>query len=477
MDELRGEVADLRSRLRLSTAENERLTLENEQLQESEADDIRLQMADLQASWAAEKAALEEQLSAATRDLATSRQRCGELEEASKAAADVQRRQRIRLREGEMRIEAMETEMTAASGKLEDAEGRANLLISEKASLESLVADLQKNGRISGRREKELQDMVEALQKELQSVRLQMDADAKLVADAKDAQALAMKAMEHASLHQDVMQKMRSRLTHIQSELIALSHLIRTTDDDTMEGVVQVLLDLANSCVQLCAYREDEINEALAATEGIIPPSRPLSPAPSHASSTSGHGASFDTPSVSSDKPLYTPWMREQVDQSGSPPYSVDSPLVGRILAEWSSVREKQQYLKLWLQCIVQNRRVPPKFPQGVHLIGLSPPTFESFMTVIAPLLANLPHAKVMIFTRRSSEGTFDVRIKVDRTPDAATSRMVTPERRSQSRAQGSTNGTPGKGRRRQAAQQDDPQRNLPSLGERIQMQLQKYQA
>uniref|UniRef100_A0A7S1UCV0 Uncharacterized protein n=1 Tax=Phaeomonas parva TaxID=124430 RepID=A0A7S1UCV0_9STRA len=420
--------AEAEARATLLAAENAQLREASAAHLESEADDVRMQLAALQQAWDGERATLEQYLAEMRQKLSAAEEQRGSLEAAAREDAEEKRGQRIALREAQDALahtkQELEAALNGASGaKAEAEEHRAarEALAKEKAEAEEERAELAE-------RIVTLEKGEGTAKEELERLRTEAQANASAMSEARDMKEMAVTAMERTALHQDVMQKIRGRLNHIQSELLAISHTTRAFHPpEAAEGVAQVLLDLANKCAQLAAYREDEVNRALAAAAAVTPGSVPT---PQSRGGSAGSFAGFSGAGATDDdgKPMFTPWVREAADGSaGTVAYTVDSPLVARILAEWSSVKEKQQYLKLWLSCIIENRKTPAKFPQGVHLTGLAPSTFESFRTIVGPLLTGLPHAEVLIFSRRSSQGNFDLRFKVERLRGVPLSRTPSP--------------------------------------------------
>lgn len=81
-------------------------------------------------------------------------------------------------------------------------------------------------------------------------------------------------------------------------------------------------------------------------------------------------------------------WVKE-VDNHPLPPFGLDSPVISHLLNSWTNDSQKVQYLKMYLQCLTDySRPIPPTFPKGLTLLGMSKEVKDGFLTLVVPMLS-----------------------------------------------------------------------------------------
>lgn len=113
-------------------------------------------------------------------------------------------------------------------------------------------------------------------------------------------------------------------------------------------------------------------------------------------------------------------WREESV-RHPCPSFGVFSPVVQRVLQQWSTDTNKLQYVRLWLGVATNvdgnSSTAPAKFPRGLQLAGLRREVLDGFLTLVVPLLRRSRGDKnVMAKTRLSSNDSekWDLAIRVD---------------------------------------------------------------
>ena len=379
---LAAERDDLRAALSVARRKEDELRAENERLHDLETDDVRLQMGDLEAHFDAERENLQATIAAQAADLSALRDALAAAERAQAAAAEERGAAVSRAAE----LEAELAESLDANRKL------AAHADSTRQQLQDVEAGAQRMRIKHEANEARLQDNLERTAKQTaQIAKFQRETDELLAAAAEGSElrrSLAAaeagqqaEAARRATLS-EVVRRCQTGLRKIGAELSALSRIVEHVDASTAEGVSQTLSDLADAASQLGAFREAEVTEAL-----------------------------------SPEAPASTGAWEPQAITHPVPPFALDSPVISHLLSQWSAERQKQQYLRLWLQCVREDRRTPVQFPPGVHLSGLSPEVFDGFLTLVAPMLRDLPHAEVQVMARRAADGTYDLRFRRDARP------------------------------------------------------------
>lgn len=75
------------------------------------------------------------------------------------------------------------------------------------------------------------------------------------------------------------------------------------------------------------------------------------------------------------------------------------SPLMARLLLEWSSDVNKQLYVLNWADCL--NKSLPDAFPQGLQIVGLSPLLKEGFLMLLIPVVRRSSSYPLRVYLRR----------------------------------------------------------------------------
>ena len=109
--------------------------------------------------------------------------------------------------------------------------------------------------------------------------------------------------------------------------------------------------------------------------------------------------------SVSSSMSNLAEW-EELFEDHPLPPFELDSPVISHLLTNWTTDKQKLQYLKLWLQCLADDTKgIPETFPSGLTLLALAPEIKDGFLTLVVPILRKRKsEIAVKVFARMSEQ-------------------------------------------------------------------------
>lgn len=107
-------------------------------------------------------------------------------------------------------------------------------------------------------------------------------------------------------------------------------------------------------------------------------------------------------------------------DEQPIPFGGLHSPVIERLLNEWTDDHNKIMYLVSWVEGLSKLEILPEAFPRGLQIVEVNTMVRDGFLMLLLPLMRYMSLHKLVLFTRTAgagadleSEALFDIRIKV----------------------------------------------------------------